>query len=434
MKNKFLFMLTAFLLVPAFLQAQVMVVRVDGNKVYLDTSSLNRNVQKGDLFKVILSSEKLTNPKTGKDLGLLYHYSQEGKIVEVQPLYAVGETEADKRIAVGQEVVLTAVAPAQQELPAATQETAKTSTHRKTVYEPVEQEVIGVTEANVTGENNFVTLSNKGQVTVWTRGDKSTLKEEMAFTLPNGKRALAVSAAPVKDNKAQIFVSYFDEKRQSIFTTVLENQDGALKEIANLSYFAKELGCGKSKQIWLQKPFVSGIYPGNARLLAYTDGKFAPTQETISTYRNWLTGLNHYAVETATAQNTVYTSSNGRLRLVMANGKRAESKDLFAGAPNRVKYKQEILKFYPSVQVFGPEGNAAFAAVESVSKLGILSDTFGQYQNSKIHFLTFEKGRLSVTDTVELDGVVYDTACTDSAVLAAEVLPDGNSSVVEIFK
>ena len=427
-------MLTAFLFFSACLQAQVMVVRVDGNKVYLDTSSLNRNVQKGDLFKVILSSEKLTNPKTGKDLGLLYNYSQEGKIVEVQPLYAIGETEADKRIAVGQEVVLTATAPTQQVLPAATQEAAKTSTRRKTVYEPVEQEVIGVTEANVTGENNFITLSDKGQVTVWTRGEKGSLKEELSFALPASKRALAISAAPVKDNKAQIFVSYFDENRQTISTAVLENQDGALKEIATLAYFAKELGCGQSKQIWLQKPFVSGIYPGNARLLAYTDGKFAPTKETINTYRNWLTGINRYAVESGSAQNTVYTSSNGRLRLVLSNGKRAESKDLFAGAPNRVKYKQEILKFYPSVQVFGPEGNAAFAAVENVSKLGILSDTFGQYQNGKIHFLTFEKGRLSVTDTVDLDGVVYDTACTDSAVLAAEVLPDGNSSVVEIFK
>lgn len=427
-------MLTAFLLFPAFLQAQVMVVRVDGNKVYLDTSSLKRNVQKGDLFKVILSSEKLTNPKTGKDLGLVYNYSQEGKIVEVQPLYAIGETEADKRIAVGQEVVLTATAPTQQVLPASTQEADKISTHRKTVYDPVEQEIIGVTEANVTGENNFITLSDKGQVTVWTRGEKGALKEELSFALPAAKRALAISAAPVKDNKAQIFVSYFDENRKTISTAVLENQDGALKEIANLSYFAKELGCGQSKQIWLQKPFVSGIYPGNARLLAYTDGKFTPTKETISTYRNWLTGVNRYAVESDSAQNTVYTSSNGRLRLVLSNGKRAESKDLFAGAPNRVKYKQEILKFYPSVQVFGPEGNAAFAAVENVSKLGILSDTFGQYQNGKIHFLTFEKGRLSVTDTVELDGVVYDTACTDSAVLAAEVLPDGNSSVVEIFK
>ncbi len=55
------------------------------------------------------------------------------------------------------------------------------------------------------------------------------------------------------------------------------------------------------------------------------------------------------------------------------------------------------------------------------------------YQSGKIHFLTFEKGRLQITDTVELDGFVYDTACADGAVLTAEILPDGQSSVVEIF-
>ena len=129
-----------------------------------------------------------------------------------------------------------------------------------------------------------------------------------------------------KDKKVQIFVSYFDEKRQTISTAVLENQNGTLKEIATLSYFAKELGCGQNKQIWLQKPFVSGAYPGNARLIAYTDGKFAPAKETLSTYRNWLTGLNRYAVESADVQNVIYTSSNGPLRLVTASGKRAESR------------------------------------------------------------------------------------------------------------
>jgi hypothetical protein len=92
------------------------------------------------------------------------------------------------------------------------------------------------------------------------------------------------------------------------------------------------------------------------------------------------------------------------------------------------------VKFYPSLQVFGPAGDATVAAVENTSKLGLLSETFGQYQSGKIHFLTFEKGRLSLQDTVNLDGVVYDTACSDRAVLAAEVLPDGSSSVVEIFK
>ena len=52
----------------------------------------------------------------------------------------------------------------------------------------------------------------------------------------------------------------------------------------------------------------------------------------------------------------------------------------------------------------------------------------------KIHFLNIEKGRLVSADTVELDGYVYDTACTANAILTAEVLEDGYSAVKAIAK
>lgn len=422
-------------LFPALAGAQITVVRVDGQKVYMDTTSLNREVQRGEIFKVILSSEKLVNPKTGKNLGNVYTYSPEGKIVEVQPMYAVGELPEKASASVGQEAVIEAAAPAP--VPTYAQETANASSRQKIVYAPVEQEIISLTQADVTapGAQNFITLSKDGKVTVWSLGEKDALAEEFSFTVPGAKRAVTLSAAPVKEGGlAQIFVSVYDPSRSSVSALVLENENGALKETASLPYFVKELGCGKDKKIWAQKPFVSAMRPGNARRVQYKNGKYAVRKEMFPTLRNWLTGLNRYGVEAAGADNLVYTSSNGTVRLVLKNGKRAESKDLFASAPNRVKYKQEIIKFYPSLQVFGPEGNATVAAVENTSKLGLLSDTFGQYQSGKIHFLAFEKGRLSVKDTAELDGVVYDTACSDRAVLAAEVLPDGNSSVVEIFK
>ena len=81
--------LAVLFLFPSLTFAQLTVVRTDGNKVYIDISSLSRSVQTGDTFKVILSSEKLTNPTTGKELGLVHNYSAEGKITEVQPLYVV---------------------------------------------------------------------------------------------------------------------------------------------------------------------------------------------------------------------------------------------------------------------------------------------------------------------------------------------------------
>ena len=59
---------------------------------------------------------------------------------------------------------------------------------------------------------------------------------------------------------------------------------------------------------------------------------------------------------------------------------------------------------------------------------------FGQYQSGKIHFMQYQNGHLSVQDTTPLDGVIYDTACSDRAILAAEVLSNGTSRVVEILK
>ena len=430
MKINTAFLLSVLFFIPALCPAQLTVVRVDGQKVYIDTSVLNRSVSKGETFKIILSSERLVNPKTGKDLGPLYTYSPEGKITEVQPMYAVGELPKGTKAAVGLEAVLEPLAAEEPAAKTVKTQDAKPSSVRKTTYAPVEQEIVSLSTAAVTAPEaeNIVTLSKKGQLTVWTpAGDK--LEQNLSFQIPAGKTPLTVSAYPAQNAQtADIFVTVYDASREKISTLVLSNQNGRLTQTDTLPYFVKELGCGAEKMLWAQKPFVSGAKPGNARKLAYQNGKFVLTGDTLNTGRNWLTGVNE------ADGSLVITAQNGVIRRTSPDGKKAESKSLFASAPNRVKYKQEILKFYPSVQVFGPADNRVYAAVENTAKLGLLSDTFGQYQSGKIHFMSFEKGRLNITDTAETDGFMYDTACSARAVLAAKVLPDGTSSVVEFFK
>lgn len=430
MKINTAFLLSVLFFIPALCPAQLTVVRVDGQKVYIDTSVLNRSVSKGETFKIILSSERLINPKTGKDLGPVFTYSPEGKITEVQPMYAVGELPKGTKAAVGLEAVLEPLAAEEPAAKTVKTQDAKPSSVRKTTYAPVEQEIVSLSTAAVTAPEaeNIVTLSKKGQLTVWTpAGDK--LEQNLSFQIPAGKTPLTVSAYPAQNAQtADIFVTVYDASREKISTLVLSNQNGRLTQTDTLPYFVKELGCGAEKTLWAQKPFVSGAKPGNARKLAYQNGKFVLTGDTLNTGRNWLTGVNE------ADGSLVITAQNGVIRRTSPDGKKAESKSLFASAPNRVKYKQEILKFYPSVQVFGPADNRVYAAVENTAKLGLLSDTFGQYQSGKIHFMSFEKGRLNITDTAETDGFMYDTACSARAVLAAEVLPDGTSSVVEFFK
>ena len=435
-RNYWMLFLSLFLFTAA--NAQVTVVKVTDDKVYLDTSSFGKTVQKGDTFKVILSAEKLNNPQTGKDLGFIYTYSPEGKITEVQPLYAVGARPDKTKITVGQEAVIeaasfqTTITPATQ----AAVQAAPVSNRAFKRYHIADQTIIGLTEGTVSAPNarDIITLADDGKITLWQRGEKE-LTPLLSYQLPSGKKGISVSAAPVKEGGLdEIFVSVFDEDRQTLTTFVLENQDGKLAQTDSMNYLVKELGCGKDKKLFAQRPFIMQDRPGNAREVEYKKGHFTAGKNGFSTQYNWLTGLTYYPVQAADYNNLIYTAYNGQLRMILSNGKRAESKNDFGSSPKRISYKQQIVRFYPAIQVFGANDKAIIAAVENTTKLGLLSDTFAQYQDGKIHFLTYEQGRLVDQEVLELDGVLYDTACADDFMLTAEALSDGSSNVVLISK
>lgn len=434
MKIKF-FLLTFFCFFAFSATAQITVVRVQNHQVYLDTSSAQQTVHKGDIFKVILSSEKLTNPKTGKELGLLYNYSEPGVITEVQPLYAVGKLPSEKGIQIGQEAVMESTQPnvQPQEKTAQKEQALATSDVKKIIYEPIEQEVVALTTGAVSATNadNIITLSTKGKLTVWNR-NKEKLQEVTSYQLPAGKTPLSVSAGKIRGNDtAEVFVSVYEESLSRISTLVLAYENGQWTTLATLPYFVKEIGCDE-KTVWMQRPFILGARPGNARNIIYKDRKFVAGELQLDTRHNWLTGLNMFPVD-KDEEKLIYTTPTGQIKLEPSKGKTATYKDVSVGAPNRVKYKQEMVRFYPALQVLKWQDRPQAAVVENTANFGLLSGTFGQYSGGKIHFLVFEKGRLTPTQTVEMDGFMYDTACTPAALLTAEVLSDGNSSVVEIL-
>lgn len=440
MKINFKLMLAAVLAACLFpcAWAQVTVVKQDGKKIYLDTTELNRNVAVGDAFKIIVSREKLTNPKTGKDLGFVYHYSPEGKIIEVQLLYAVGELEKSGSYSLGQEAVITASGMTAAVAPVSTVNAAPAAASGRKIktYPAVEREIISAVKAdlNAMPGEEIAALDAKGRLVLYAE-EGGALRQKAEQKLPGGKKPLTLSAKDLmKSGYAQLFAVVYDEADQKISTLVFDASDNEFKQIAVLPYFVKELGCGGEKEIYAQKPFVGGAKGGDARELEYKNGKFVMDKDAFSTRGNWLSGLNYYEIQNKDQDNLVYTASNGKLRLRLSNGKYADSPALFATAPNRVKYKQDIISFYPSLQVYGPEGRATLAGVENTTKLGLLSEQFGQYSGSKIHFLTYENAVLDVRDTVTLNGYLYDTNCTARGILAPQVLSGGQTVLTEIYR
>ncbi|WP_458402510.1 hypothetical protein [Candidatus Avelusimicrobium sp.] len=438
-KHMLLAAFMAFLL--PCVSAQVIVVKQDGNNIYLDTSEHNRQVAVGDTFKVILSQEKLTNPKTGKELGNINHYSAEGKITEVQELYAIGQLPEKENISVGQEVVISTHALATQPQTAPVTQTAlqtpKVTSNRKIYSYPViDREIISAVKANITPApgDEIAAIDSKGHLLLYTQ-DGSSLSQIADYQLPAGHKAITLSAKDIMDARfAQLFVVVYNEPKQKISTLIFKADGHKLKKIDSVPYFVKEIGCGDDKDLYAQKPFINGAKPGDARELDHEWLRFTLDDDRLPTRGNWLTGVNYHEIQNDDDDNFVYTASNGSIKIRLTNGNYAESPALFATAPNRVKYKQDIISFYPSLQVYGPDGRATLAAVENVAKMGVLSEQFGQYGSSKIHFLTYENGILDVRETIDLNGVVYDTNCTARGILVPQVLSGGQSVLTEIYR
>lgn len=431
---------------PLAAEQTVTLVKQEGNLVYLDTTPLKRNVTKGDSFKLITSKQKLSNPKTGADLGFIYKYSPEGTITEVQPRYAVGTLSEPGDYKTGSEAVIEAAAAPVADvivpLPGIAEiniqaPKAQKSSKQIIVYEVAGQTLIGVAQADVMGNagEQLVTLSNTGQVSVFAK-EFDGLTPLLTFSIGGSKTPLAISAKDLKKTgKAQIFVSFFDEKKDDVYTQVWEVRHYRRAEkLATLNYFVKEQGCGTDKELYAQKAFVNGRTPGNGRELEYEDGRFKTDDDSFKTHGRWLSGVAEYDLESDGSDNFIYTEPDGSLVASLKNGSKSRTQDLFAGAPNRVKYKQNTVTFYPSVYAYGPDGAATVAALENVAKKGLLSNQFAQYQSGKLHFLTLQKGKWSAVDTVELDGYAYDIACTNASILVPEVNADGSSRIVEILK
>jgi len=248
-----------------YAHAQVTVVKQDGQKIYLDTSEYNRTISVGDSFKIILSQEKLVNPKTGKDLGLVNHYSVEGKITEVQPMYVIGEIPGKTHFTVGQEAVIeNTVVPQNAQQDSQQQQAAAPISNRKMItYDAIEREIISAVQADLTDDEKeeIAALDTKGDLVIY-KVQGNTLQEIAQQKLPTGYKPITLSAQNIMDHeKAQLFAVGYKENEQKISTFVFELQNTTLKQIELLPYFVKELGCGDDKEIYAQRPLSKKNFP-----------------------------------------------------------------------------------------------------------------------------------------------------------------------------
>lgn len=255
------FLLVAVALLPAQAQdGRAVVVKQDGDKIYLDISSLTTKVNKGDSFKIITDTEQLINPATGKDLGNIYKYSPLGVITEVQPLYAVGEIKQSAPYDIGAQAVFEKPSQPAPKTNAAISRKGK-STRGIITYQPVEQTIIGLTEGTLTAPNQIITLNDKGQITVYTPQEEA-LTPVLTASLPAGTEPIAISSVDVKQTgRSQIFAAFYNPSRKSIFTAVLEDENGKLQTTDTLNFLPKSWAARRTKPFGAKSPLYWGTGP-----------------------------------------------------------------------------------------------------------------------------------------------------------------------------
>ena len=217
------------------------------------------------------------------------------------------------------------------------------------------------------------------------------------------------------NNKAEIFVSYFDTSRNHFNTAVYEFENGTWAEKATIRGLVKGIAPFNGKRILYTQNInnISGkLKTLNPAVLEYKDGKYTAGKQLKAYKFNSIYGFN-VAKFDGDKEQVIYTQQNGKLRLQFdkkGSHINSPSEFNFASTSNRMKFNNEIFKFYSSLALYDGDDGIIVAGLENEAKLGILSSTFGSYHRAKLVLLKWDGSALNKLNEAPLGGYTVDLA------------------------
>ena len=409
------FILLIFTSVQIFAQT-ALIVKQEGAKVYLDISELTDRPKVNDTFTVTFWGGELKNPKTGKVLGKTIERRINGTITTVEKLFAVGNiTDFNKQdklegleadITVLPQVVATATPQqsqnAQQTLTPLWQSAA------------LEGKAVAFTAGDImgNGETNLIIADEDNNIVAYALQDNKLNKiSEFKFNQIN--KIISLDNGDLNgNNKAEIFISYFDTARNHFNTAVYEFDD-TWAEKANFRGLVKGIApYNKERVLYTQNiNSMSGKFKAlTPAVLVYKDGKYTAGKQLKAYKFESIYGFN-LAKFDGDQEQVIYTQPSGKLRLQFEKKSsyiNSPSDFDFASTPNRIKFNDEVLKFYSSLALYDGNGGVIVAGLENKAKLGILSSTFGSYQSGKLVLLKWDGSSLNKFAEAPLGGYTVD--------------------------
>ena len=412
--------LITFMLVFCFPFVQIcaqeaLIVKQDGERVYLDISEFKEKPQVNDNFTVTFWGGEIKNPKTGKVLGKTIEQRLNGTITEVENLFAVGKVNN-----INKEDRLEGLnADIQISLP--TQNTATQTENNSPAVkplwqsEPLDGKALAFTAGNIAGnsESDLIIAYEDNNIITYTLQDDK-LNKTAEFKLNPMYKIVSLDNGDLNgNNKAEIFISYFNTVQNHFNTSVYEMEDNNFVEKATIRGLVKGIAPFNTERVLYTQNItnMSGKFKTfTPALLEYKDGKYEAGKSLKAYKFHSIYGFNVAEFETG-KQNVIYTQPSGKLRLQFNKKSsyiNSPSEFNFASTPNRIKFDNEIFKFYSSLALYNGDGGIIVAGLENESKLGILSAAFGSYHRAKLVLLKWDGSSLEKFGETPIGGYTVD--------------------------
>ena len=408
-----------FTVVQVFAQS-ALIVRQEGQKVYLDISDFKEKPQVNDTFNITFWGAELKNPKTGKVLGKTIDRRLSGTVTAVEELFAMGvvnDVKAGDKLEGLEANIERAVAPAVQEKAQDNQENKDNKVQPLWQSAPLENKSIAVTAADIdaSGENKLVLAYENNNIVTYTLQD-GKLVEGITLQFNALNKIIALDSADLNGNgRAEIFVNYFDTTRERFVTAVYELEGDKFAEKAQIKGVVRGIApYNKERTLYTQeiKNISGSLKLLTPALLVYKNGTYKEGAKLKAYKFHDIFGFNLGNFKNNDKQDIIYTQASGRLRLQFEKkGAYLNSPDgyNFATAPTRIKFNNDMMRFYSSLALFNAEDDKpVVAGIVNEAKLGILSDAFGSYHRGKLIFLKWDGSSLEYRDSAVLGGYAAD--------------------------
>lgn len=407
-----------FSVAQAFAQS-ALIVKQEGQKVYLDISDFKDKPRVNDTFSITFWGSELKNPKTGKVLGKVIERRLDGVINVVEELFAVGTVNGfnDEKLEGLDANIKSTVGLPRIEQNTLNQE-RKSTIQLLWQSDPLESKAVAVTAADIdgTGDSKLVLAYGDNNIKTYAWKDDK-LVEEITLQFNPLYKILSLDSADLNGNgKAEIFVDYYDTTRERFAAAVYELEGEQFAEKATVRGLVKGIApYNKERALYVQE--IKNI-SGRAQyltpaLFVYQDGAYKAGAKLQAQKFNNIFGFNLGIFKELTNRpDIIYTQQNGRLRLQFERkGAYLNSPDGydFATTPTRLKFGNDMLRFYSSLALFnGEDGKPVVAGIVNEAKLGILSNAFGSYQRGKLVFLKWNGSSLEYFKESPLGGYAVD--------------------------